>query len=179
MVQPDLCSPLAGRSGRQEVGLRVVLAAHMRNAEDKRAGEFSADPMQRIQARTSTAVLPRHLPHDHFGIGINMDCLGLQGDGTLQGFQEGEILGDVVILAADPLGDSDLAAMRIVDDYPNTGRSGIAQRPAIDVSHQIRHWYVTKMLKKKDLVKPLSWFHREKRCGELIKDCESNVEKAG
>ncbi len=58
-----------------------------------------------------------------------MNRLGLQGDGALQSFQEGEIFGDVVVLAADPFGYSDLAALRIVDETPMPADPGFTRDP--------------------------------------------------
>jgi hypothetical protein len=88
--------------------------------------------------------------------------LGLQGNGALESFQKGEVLGDIIVLTPDPLGDSDLTALGIVDDNANTGGPRIPQGSTIDVSHQIRHRYASKMLKKGTLVKHLTWFHRKK-----------------
>src|SRR6266403_232461 len=106
-----------------------------------------------------------------------MNRFGLQGDGALQSFQKSEIFGDVVVLAPDPLGDSDFAALGIVNNDANTSGPRIPQRPTIDVSHQIRHLYASKMLKKRPLVKHLTWFHRKKCSGRSLRHCESNVEK--
>ena len=68
-----------------------------------------------------------------------MNGLGLQGNGALESFQEGEIFSDIVVLATDPLGDADFPAMRTIDDDANTSGPRIPQRPAVHVSHQIRH----------------------------------------
>ena len=58
--------PLAGGRAGEMICLSVVLAAHVRDREDKRAGQFPADPVQGIEARAPAAILARHLADDHF-----------------------------------------------------------------------------------------------------------------
>jgi len=79
--------------------------------ELERASQFSANPVQGIEARTATAILPGHLSYDNFRIGENVDRPGFQGYGTLQGFEESEVFGYVIVLPPDPLGDADLTAI--------------------------------------------------------------------
>ncbi len=174
-----LGSSFAGCRIREMVRFGVVLAAHVGDGKNQRASQLPADPMQGIQSRAATAILARHLPHHDLRVGIHVNCLSFESYRALESFEEGEIFGDVVVLATDPLGDPDLSALRIINYYANTGRSGIPQRPAIDVSHQIRHLYATNMLKKAYVVKHLRWFHRKNCCEESFRDCESNVENTG
>jgi|HubBroStandDraft_6_1064221.scaffolds.fasta_scaffold02686_12 hypothetical protein len=60
---------------------------------------------------------------------------GFQSEGVLESFEESQILGYVIVLTSDPLGDSDPAALGIINDDANTGRARIAQGPPVDVSH--------------------------------------------
>jgi hypothetical protein len=51
----------------------------------------------------------------------------------LQRFKQGKIFGYVVVLTADPLGDTNFLTRGDVDHYSNTRRPWIAQGPSIDV----------------------------------------------
>jgi hypothetical protein len=55
----------------------------------------------------------------------------------LQGLEQGDILRHVVILVANPFGDSDLATLDAIDDYSNTGRPGISQRTAVNIGYEM------------------------------------------
>jgi|SRR5580693_3106919 len=57
----------------------------------------------------------------------------------LQGLEQGDVLRHVVILVANPFGDSDRAALDAVDDYANTGRPRISQRTAVNIGYEMRH----------------------------------------
>jgi hypothetical protein len=61
------------------------------------------------------------------------------GQGALQSFQEGHILGHVVVLPADPLGNSDAASRRIFDDDPDTRRTRTPMRTAVHIGYQVAH----------------------------------------
>jgi hypothetical protein len=144
------------------VGFPIVFPAYVGDGEREGPGQFPANPMQRIESRAAAIVLARHLPDHHFRIGVHVNRPGIQGHRALQSFQKGKIFRDVVILTPNPLGDSDPAASRIVNYDPNTRGPRVTQRPAIDISHQIRHLCISKMSKKCVPVKPLAWFHQEK-----------------
>ena len=64
---------------------------------------------------------------------------GLQSQRTLQSFEQRNVFGDIVVLVANPLRDSDFAAVGTVDNHPNTGRPWIPQGAAVHVGHQIWH----------------------------------------
>ncbi len=51
-----------------------------------------------------------------------MQSLGVYGDGVLQGFEQGDVLGDVVVLVSNPLGDADGFAVGTFNDDANAGR---------------------------------------------------------
>jgi hypothetical protein len=55
----------------------------------------------------------------------------------LQGLEQGDVLRHVVILVANPFGDSDLATLDAVDDYANTGRPRITQGAAVNVGYEM------------------------------------------
>jgi hypothetical protein len=55
----------------------------------------------------------------------------------LQRFQQGKVLGNIVVLAPDALGDSDGAVRGAVHHHSNTRRAGIPERAAIDVGHEV------------------------------------------
>jgi len=77
------------------------------------------------------------LPDYNFGVRVDMKRFGLESQSTMQGFKQRNILGDIVILAADPSGDSDPAALGTVDHHPNAGRPRIPQRAAIHIGYEI------------------------------------------
>jgi hypothetical protein len=51
--------------------------------------------------------------------------------------EQGNVLGDVVILASNPLGNADSAAGAALDDNANTRWPRISQRTAVDVGYEI------------------------------------------
>jgi hypothetical protein len=111
----------------------------MRDGEIDASGQLPAGPVQGMQAGAATVVLASHLLDDHFGIGINVQSLGVYRDGVLQSFEEGNVLGDVVVLVSDPLGDTDDFAVRSFNYDANSGWSGIPMGSAVDVRYQIGH----------------------------------------
>ena len=153
---------LASCGASQSIRFGVVLASNVGDGERKRPDQLVASPVQRIEARTPAAVFACHLAHNHLGVGIYVERFGFQCDGKLQCFQQCQILSDVVVLPSNPLGDADLSAAVIIDDDANTRRTWIAQRPTIDVSHQIRHLLKVKVRKKTRPVKLLQWFLSKK-----------------
>jgi len=65
----------------------------------------------------------------------------LEGQRTLQRFEQGHIFRDVIVLMADPLCDADGIDGSARHDHPNPGRPGVSQRAAIDVGHEIDHCF--------------------------------------
>jgi hypothetical protein len=131
-----LPTPAPERRLCQAVGLGVVLARHMRNRKPQSPGEFAARPMKRVQTRASADVLSRHLPHNDLGIRKHMELWSFQSYCILQGFHQSGVFGDVIILMADPLSDSDGSALAPANDYPNTGGPGISQASAVHIGHK-------------------------------------------
>jgi len=143
-TQPHLCtgrrfSLLSDCGACQTVCLGVVFAGYVRDREVERAGQLAADPVQGVQSRAAAGILAPHLLDHNFGIRVDVKCLRSQGQSTLQGFKQGNILGYVVILAPNPFGDSDLACLSTLNDHPNAGRPRISQRAAIHVGYEIWH----------------------------------------
>ena len=66
-----------------------------------------------------------------------MEGPSLEPQGALQRFQQGKVLGNIVVLAPDALGDSDGAVRGAVHHHSNTRRAGIPERAAIDVGHEV------------------------------------------
>jgi hypothetical protein len=62
---------------------------------------------------------------------------GLKPQGTLQRFQESNVLGDIIVLVPDPFCDSDCTVSGTVDYNANTRWAGIPERAAIDVGHKV------------------------------------------
>jgi len=52
-------------------------------------------------------------------------------------FDQTDVLGDIIVLAPDPFGDSDGAVCGTINYHSNTLRAGIPERAAIDVGHKI------------------------------------------
>jgi hypothetical protein len=63
--------------------------------------------------------------------------LGLEPQGTLQRLKQSNVLGDIIVLAPDPFGDSDRAICGAVNYHSNTRRAGIPERAAIDVGYEV------------------------------------------
>jgi hypothetical protein len=55
----------------------------------------------------------------------------------LQRLKQSNVLGDIIILAPDPFGDSDRAICGTVNYHSNTRRAGIPERAAIDVGYEV------------------------------------------
>src|SRR5664279_4740336 len=106
----------------------------MGDGEVHGAGEFAAGPVQGIQAGAATGVLAGHLLYDDLGVGEDVEGAGVDGDGVLQGFQQGDVFGDVVVLAANGLGDANLFAAGLLDDHANAGRPRTTVGPAVNIS---------------------------------------------
>ena len=64
---------------------------------------------------------------------------GTKLQGELQRLEQGDILGDIIVLMPDGFFDFDSSVGRAVDHYSNTRRAGIPEGAAIDVGNQIRH----------------------------------------
>jgi hypothetical protein len=58
---------------------------------------------------------------------------------VLQGFEEGNVFGDVVVLVSDPLGDAGGLAVRTFNNDANARWAGIAVRATVNVGDQIEH----------------------------------------
>src|ERR1019366_7089300 len=106
----------------------------MGDGEVQGAGEFAAGPVQGIQAGTATGVLAGHLLYDDLGVGEHVESTSFDGNRVLQGFQQGNVFGDIVVLTADGLGDPPLFAAGLFDDDANAGRSRTTVGPAINIS---------------------------------------------
>jgi hypothetical protein len=57
----------------------------------------------------------------------------------LQGLQQGNVFGDVVVLPANPPGDADSAIRAALNHDANTGRPRISQGTAIHVGYEVQH----------------------------------------
>src|SRR5579862_7439829 len=133
----SLTATLAFERGlRQTVRLNVEFALDMRNRELQRTRQFATSPVQRVETRAATLILPGHLPHHHLRVGIDVQFSRLQRNRILQGFHQRCIFSDVVILMADPLGDADGALRQAADHYPNARRSWISQASTVYIGHQ-------------------------------------------
>jgi hypothetical protein len=68
-----------------------------------------------------------------------MQLLGLEGYRILQGFHQGGVFGDVVVLMANPLRDPHGAICAAADNHPNARRPGISQATAVNIGYEFRH----------------------------------------
>lgn len=137
-LRRNRASCACSRTG-QTVGLGIVFAGDVRYGEVERPGQFSTNPIQRVQLRAAAGVFSTHLLHDHFGIRKHVQRLGAESQGAVQRFQKRNILGDIVILVPDPLLDSDGAIFATINHHSNTRGTRIPQRAAIHVGNKIRH----------------------------------------
>jgi hypothetical protein len=132
------CPPLQRRL-RQAVGFDVIFAGNVGDGEFQGASQFAAGPMKGIETRTAAGIFAGHLANHDLGIGIDVQLVGIQCNRTLEGFHQGGVFGDVVVLVSNPLGDADGAILAAINDDTNAGRPGITQAAAIDIRHQIGH----------------------------------------
>jgi len=93
--------------------------------------------MERIETRAPADVFPVHLADHYFGVGVNVKLPGFEAQSALQGFQQSNILGHVIILASNPLRDSDGRALGSVNHDSNPGRPRVSQRATVYVGHHI------------------------------------------
>ena len=85
----------------------------------------------------------------------------LKSQGTLQRLKQRNVLGDIIVLAADRFGDSNGAVGGALDYHSNASRAWIAARAAIDIGHEVCHSVnapVTTMRDRFPGVKMLTWF---------------------
>src|ERR1019366_1788404 len=123
----------------QLVGLAVVFALNVLDGEVNRSRQFAAGPVQRMQARAAAGGFAGHLLDHHFGVRIDMQRLGLDGDGVLQGLKQGNVFGYVVVLMPDPAGDTGNFAVVAFNDDANPGGPGISVRAAVHIGYEIGH----------------------------------------
>ena len=127
--------PLHGLSGTsrgrvgQAVGFGVSFARDVGDGKLQRTGQLATDPVQGIKAWAAAGVLAAHLPDDHLGVRINVQRLGFKRQGALQGFQQSDVFGDIIVLAADPPGDADGAAGRPSITTPIPDGPGFPREP--------------------------------------------------
>jgi len=118
------------------VGLAVRLAVDVKDREIKGAGQLAAGPVERVQPWAATRVLSGHLTDYYLRVGENVQHLSLQFQSVLQGFEQGDIFGDIVVLVPDPLRDPDFLASRILEHDANPGRSRTAMGTTINVCNK-------------------------------------------
>ncbi len=112
---------------RQAIGFDVAFAADVGDGEFERAGQLSANPVQRIKALAAAVVVAQHLADNNFGIRINVQLAGFKLHCALQCFEQGQVLGNVIVLVADPFGNGDPAGFRTINNDTDAGWAGIAQ----------------------------------------------------
>jgi hypothetical protein len=133
---PLRADSLAGSEVGQAVGLRIVFAADVRDREFQTPSQLATGPIERIEAGAATGIYPGHLFDHYFRIGIDVQFMSLEQHRTLQGFKKSRIFGDIVVLPADPLGDSERFMAGAINDHSNAGWPRISQRATIDVGHE-------------------------------------------
>ena len=92
--------------------------------------------MEGVEAGTATGVLAGHLADYYLRVREDAQHFCFQAKRVLQGFQESDVLGDVVVLVADPLRDPDLLALGILDDDTDPRWSWTAMRAAVNVGNK-------------------------------------------
>src|SRR5579884_4215675 len=126
---------LAGGGVGQAIGFSVKFATNVGNREFQTAGKLAAGPVQGIKARAAAGVDSSHLLDDDLRIGVDVQGAGFQKNCALKAFEQGEVLGNVVVLPADPLGNLEFAVANPTNDNSNAGRPRISQRTTVDISH--------------------------------------------
>ena len=79
-------------------------------------------------------------------------------DCVLEGFHEGHILGNIVVLIANPLGDAYRSSGAAADHDPNARRTRISQASAVHIGHQLCHHF---NFSRRSLHCALNLFHRQ------------------
>ena|SRR5689334_18989051 len=121
----------------QAIGFHVVFAADVCDGKTQRPCQLAASPVQRIKTGTAAGVLATHLLNDDFRIGKNVQDFGFQSESQLQSLEESYVLGNVVVLAADPLGNADLAAESVFEYDADARGPRIAVRTAVHVGYEV------------------------------------------
>src|SRR5262249_50555124 len=103
----------------QAVGLLVLFARDVGDAELKGSRELAAHPVQRVEPGTAAGVLAGHLLDDQFRVRINAERGGIEVERALQGLKKSSVFGHVVIVMADPLGDPDQLAIGFFNQNAN------------------------------------------------------------
>ena len=123
----------------EAVGFGIAGARDVGYGEVERTRQFSAGPIQGIEAGIAAGVFASHLLDDYFRIREYVQRFGAHFNGILQRLQKSCIFSDIIILMADPFPDLNFSVFGAFDHYPNTGRAWIPQRTAIDVSYETGH----------------------------------------
>lgn len=95
--------------------------------------------MQGIKPWAAAGVLAGHLLDHDFGVGKNMQGFRVKFYRVLQSFEQGDILGDIVVLMSDPFFDFNRSTRGAFNQNSNSRRTGIPLRSAINVGNEIRH----------------------------------------
>jgi hypothetical protein len=70
-----------------------------------------------------------------------VQALCFQRESALQGFHQRHIFGDVVVLPANPLRNSNWTSCAAAENDTNAGGAWISQRSAINICYEIRHCF--------------------------------------
>jgi hypothetical protein len=105
----------------------------------KRASEFPAGPVQQIKPWAAAEVFSPHLPYYDFRVGENVQSGGLDGHSMLQSLEQRDVLGYIIVPAANPFGDPDFLAPGILNHDTNTRWPGITVGAAVHMSDQFGH----------------------------------------
>ena len=161
------------------VGFDVLFTRNPSNRKIQGFNQFLASPVERIETRALAAINTIHLVDDDFRIRENAQHLGIHGKRDLDGFEKCDVLGDIVVVVSNPLGDAELGSAGILDYDSNTGRSRISMGSAVDVSHQFRHFVssITQCFNIDGCVKRLMWYRNELRIQS--DNCGRNCAKPG
>jgi hypothetical protein len=130
---------------RQLVGFRILMPRNVGDGKAQRLRQFATRPIQGVQGSVPTGVDSGHLLDYQQRVGKDMQGTSALGEGKLQCFQQGHVLGYVVVLAAYPSGQRGFTAGGVSYHDANSGGPGIAVRTAVDVSHQILHLLTSTM----------------------------------
>jgi hypothetical protein len=133
--QRSLISRQAGDAIGKVVGFAVALPGNARDGKLQAPGQLAANPIQGIQPRTPARIFAAHLTDDHVGIRKNMQRMRFAGEGPLQSLHQGYVLGYIVVLPADPLGDADATSPGIFYDDADAGRAGASVGTAVHVRY--------------------------------------------
>jgi hypothetical protein len=134
-----LCHPVYDGVIGQTISFGIQLARDMSDLKLKGGGEFPARPIKGVQPRRATLVLTFHLLNDKFGVGEDLQSLGLVLQRVLKRFKKGDVFGYVVVLMPYPAANSNRFSVWLLDDNADSRWSRATMTTTVNIRYKTRH----------------------------------------